>query len=291
VAQLLRATAQAQQAGPATALPLGVMWATRTPEPPVVASTATPANAATAMMVAAKATLSALTVGTYTPVPPDARTPTPEPTATPLPLLIPVTPPATSTPTPTPPAQLPRQLANGILFFSDREGQARLYAVDPATGQTLWVTKDWPHQVAQAQLGRSPDGKRVAYTQNDSDRVPQILVRDETYGSVHQITNGPARHYDAVWSPRGDLIAFVSQEPGNDEIYTIRPDGSDMRRLTENSWEWDKHPSWSPDGRQIVFWSNRETGRRQLWVMDADGRNQRRLLDSPYNDWDPIWVK
>jgi TolB protein len=267
------------------------MWATRTPEPPVVASTATPANAATAMMVAAKATLSALTVGTYTPVPPDARTPTPEPTATPLPLLIPVTPPATSTPTPTPPAQLPRQLANGILFFSDREGQARLYAVDPATGQTLWVTKDWPHQVAQALLGRSPDGKRVAYTQNDSDRVPQILVRDEAYSSVHQITNGPARHYDAVWSPRGDLIAFVSQEPGNDEIYTVRPDGSDMRRLTENSWEWDKHPSWSPDGRQIVFWSNRETGRRQLWVMDADGRNQRRLLDSPYNDWDPIWVK
>ena len=209
-----------------------MLVATVTPAAPVIASTPTPANAATAVMRAAEATLSALTVGTYTPVPLNAGTPTPEATETPLPLLIPVTPPATATPTPVLPGQLPRQLAGKILFFSDRDGQARLYALDPATGQTLWVTQNWPYLVAQARLGRSPDGKMAAYAENDNDRVPHILVRDEAYSSARQITFGKAWSYDPAWSPPGDLIAFVSQEPGNDEIYTIRPDGSDMRRLT-----------------------------------------------------------
>ena len=68
-------------------------------------------------------------------------------------------------------------------------------------------------------------------------------------------------------------------------------DGTDLKRLTINSWEWDKHPSWSPDGNQIVFWSNRDTGRRQLWIMNADGSNQRVMISSPYQDWDPIWLK
>jgi TolB protein len=94
-----------------------------------------------------------------------------------------------------------------------------------------------------------------------------------------------------VFSPRDNRIAFVSAESGNDEIYSINPDGSDMRRLTSNTWEWDKHPSWSSDGSQIVFWSNRDTGRRQLWVMNADGSNPHLLLKSTFNDWDPVWGK
>ncbi len=64
-----------------------------------------------------------------------------------------------------------------------------------------------------------------------------------------------------------------------------------MERLTFNAWEWDKHPSWSPDGSQIVFYSNRDTGRRQLWIMAADGAGQRNLSSNEYNDWDPVWVR
>jgi TolB protein len=97
--------------------------------------------------------------------------------------------------------------------------------------------------------------------------------------------------YDPVWSPRGDWIAYVSQEFGNDDIFTVSPQGSDKERLTFNDWEWDKHPTYSPDGSQIVFWSNRVTGRRQLWIMNADGSEQRVLLESPHNDWDPVWIK
>jgi TolB protein len=97
--------------------------------------------------------------------------------------------------------------------------------------------------------------------------------------------------YDPAWSPVSDEIAFVATESGNDEIWVIRRDGSQVRQLTRNEWEWDKHPSWSPDGQQIIFYSNR-TGNNQLWLMNKDGGEQRPLMDwTPYNDWDPVWIK
>jgi TolB protein len=61
--------------------------------------------------------------------------------------------------------------------------------------------------------------------------------------------------------------------------------------LTMNTWEWDKHPSWSPDGTQIVFYSNREGGHKQIWIMDADGSNQRNLSHDEFENWDPVWIR
>jgi TolB protein len=97
--------------------------------------------------------------------------------------------------------------------------------------------------------------------------------------------------YDPAWSPTGEWIAFVSSNPGNDEIYRITPDGSVVERLTNNNWEWDKHPTWSPDGSQIVFFSNRDVGRPQLWIMNANGSGQRNLLSSDDEDLYPVWTR
>jgi TolB protein len=304
-AQLLAATAQARERGTVTPLPFGIVVATTTPEAPVVASTPTPGNAATARANSVDATAVAITTGTFTPVPRGARTPTPGPTATPLPLIVAITPRPTPSPTPTPPGQAPRQLAGKILFRSDREGVERFYALDPATGRLYWITQAWPFEVAQSAEGRGSDGRRAEVqtvteiTSTDpytgawsgSRSTAAIFVLDDRYKTQKQITTMDRFSYDPAWSPGGEWIAFVSTEGGNDEIFLIRPDGSDLRRLTTNTWEWDKHPTWSPDGSQIVFWSNRESGRRQLWIMNADGSNPRELLESPYNDWDPIWVK
>jgi TolB protein len=82
-------------------------------------------------------------------------------------------------------------------------------------------------------------------------------------------------------------IAFVSERDGNAEIYTMRPDGSDLRRLTDNSAA-DTEPAWSPDGKGIAFVSDRD-GQPEIYRMDRDGQNQRRLTHSTGFSVGPAW--
>lgn len=80
---------------------------------------------------------------------------------------------------------------------------------------------------------------------------------------------------------------------GDPEIYTVAPDGSDLRRVTDNRLH-EHTPAWSPDRRQIVFGARPPMNRdpaldADLFVMDADGSNVRRLTRGPKLDGSPAW--
>lgn len=101
--------------------------------------------------------------------------------------------------------------------------------------------------------------------------VPAIVL---AFTSIASAQNDRAR-INASLSPDGSTKLFVTTEDGDAEIYTERPDGSQLRKLTNNDTI-DNYPSWSPDGKNIVFTSDR-SGQFQIHVMDADGQNVRQL--------------
>jgi dipeptidyl aminopeptidase/acylaminoacyl peptidase len=294
------ATAVATRVGTPTLLPFNAVVATPTDEPFIIVSTETPANRETALAYSAYATAVAVTTGTFTPIPPSAiratltrgPTGTPAPTATMLVQYVDqITPQAPPTPVPAAPQSIPLELKGKILFMSDRDGQARLFSLDPGSKRLAYVAENWPYEMAKSREGLARDGARAVVVAEDANRVPQVYVSDSQGGGQFPLTSGPASSYDAVWSPVSDRIAFVSEESGNPEIYTVNADGSDLRRLTVNETAADRHPSWSPNGQEILFMSGRIDGRPKLWIMNADGSNQRLFLESPHSDWDPVWEK
>ncbi len=313
-AERMTATAQAT---PYTGLDTPTPSATPTPLPPnwvtpvIITNTPAPENAATAAWQEQVATAQAIVLGTPTPLPVNLWTATPTnppPPPTPTPDLV-LYSDLTATPTPTvTPTGIPPVLRGKILFLSDRLGNPKgdLMVMDPDGGNVaVWAagSQDWVYRQAKAGQDRSPDGRfQVVVSEYRIDSFPdhkldhyELFIVPVTEGGnpqqLTQLTELNAMSYDAVWSPVEYRIAFVSAGSGGDEIYTIRPDASELTRLTFNDWEWDKHPSWSPDGSKLVFWSNRGTARRQIWIMNADGSDQRNLSNNEFNDWDPVWVK
>jgi hypothetical protein len=299
---------QATMVGTPTSTPSN--WVT----PIVVTSTPTPENEATAAYMAAWLTAAAMATGTATPTPRHMWTATPTATPTDTPVYIPleeITPtPVTPTPTFTPTA-IPTVLVGKIAFLTDRDGDTAVYIMNPDGSGLARLTNRWAYDMANIQDTISPDGQNRVLVQ-DIQNVPQLIMQPLYGGDSWRITYSAFACYHPSWSPDGGYIAFVSQCSGhwavadpndeavstligqgiiNDDIYLKPIHGVGFQRLTDNRWEFDKHPSWSPDGMQIVFWSNRETGHAQIWVMDADGRNPHNLSNDPYNNWDPVWIK
>ena len=291
-ARVLAATAVAERGMPIPTWPYNGVPAI------YVYATPTPGNQATALALSHDEGAAISATGTPTPTPWNlvVITRVPPPTPTPIPLVVSA---SDITPTPTPTAtrdvtdQDMAQFRNKIVFLSDRTGNTQTWVMDPAGTILSLVTDERIHQFAQDNLlAYSPDGKEQAIVQLDGNGTLQIKIYSLEYHSARQITTfASGISYDPAWSPRGDELAFVSSNTGGDEIYTTDPAGTITKRLTFNTWEWDKHPSWSSDGSKLVFFSNRGSGRKQIWIMNADGSDQRNLSNNEYNDWDPIWIR
>ena len=93
----------------------------------------------------------------------------------------------------------------------------------------------------------SPDGRQIAFSYQG------VLYLTPVEGGVARpLTSGKSYASNPVWSPKGDKIAFASDRYGNFDIYTINPDGSDLRRLTTLSGS-EIPQTFTPAGDSIVF--------------------------------------
>ena len=116
----------------------------------------------------------------------------------------------------------------------------------------------------------SIDAGRIAFTRKFNNQK-DIYVVDFVTGKFTPLVATPAIDEYPSWSPDGSKIVFYSDMCGDREIFSIKDDGTELKRLT-NSQGIDEDPDWSPDGKQIVFRSERKgRGSSTILTMNADG--------------------
>ncbi|MGH7309463.1 MAG: Tol-Pal system beta propeller repeat protein TolB [Candidatus Rokuibacteriota bacterium] len=144
-----------------------------------------------------------------------------------------------------------------------KDGNPEIYVLTLATGVFRRLTR---HAGIDTDPSWSPSGRELAFV---SDRLgrPHVFVMDDEGASLRQITTG-GFHTQPRWSPRGDTIVFTIRE-GTHDLWAIAPDGSNARRLTSGPGD-SESASWAPNGRHILFQSNR-SGQWQIFAMQADG--------------------
>lgn len=142
----------------------------------------------------------------------------------------------------------------------------------------------------------SPDGNYIVFIsdrdkENSNAEVYRLNLAEalqSTDGSAEiNLTNSPGTDNEAVWSPDGTRIAFVSYRDEFGEIYVMNADGSTQTRLTFTPG-YDGQPAWSPDGTRLAFTSNR-SGLPEIYVMNADGSAQTRLTHDAGENLNPLW--
>ncbi|MBW7882106.1 MAG: SH3 domain-containing protein [Caldilineaceae bacterium] len=143
------------------------------------------------------------------------------------------------------------------------------------------------HSLAALSSARTPDWSASGIVYQSSDGL-QII--QDTDGATNQLVIFdpllPADQ-DPDWQPDAGRIAFQRQGASHWEIWAVNPNGSGLRALTQpkttlvDQLPSNVAPAYAPDGEHIVFLSNRDkdgsAGDWRLWVMDADGSNQRAL--------------
>lgn len=225
-----------------------------------------------------------------TPVAEPTATPTPTavqaPTATPTPL-----PPPSPTPEPTAPLAVAPPVAAAdipgrIAFHSDRTGDLEIWVMN-ANGTEPQQLTNTPGRDIEPDW--SPDGQTIVFSSNrDAEDDSQLYLMEADGGNQRRLMEFiAADQVGGRWSPDGEWIAFFTNFDGALDIYKVRPDGSELTRLTADASN-NFMPDWSPDGQRIVFVSERDRN-REIYVMNADGSNPVRLTDNFADDQRPRW--
>lgn len=125
----------------------------------------------------------------------------------------------------------------------------------------------------------------------DFDKFTDIFEADPDGGNLRRLTDAPGYDAEGGFSADGRFIVFCSQRDGHLQLYVMNADGSGVRKLTDAPNCYNGGPFFSPDGRRVIFRSDRkEKDRLQIYVINADGTGERAVTDKPtWVCWGPFW--
>jgi Tol biopolymer transport system component/DNA-binding winged helix-turn-helix (wHTH) protein len=165
-----------------------------------------------------------------------------------------------------------------VVYVSDATGNLELYLAGLASGSAeVALTKDGGQNTQPAW---SPDGQWIAY---HSRKRGGIWIVQSTGGVPQQVVEFGS---DPAWSPRGDELVFTSDAGGiatQSVLWLVRRDGTGRRALTHFGQPSGAHraPSWSHDGRRIVFVAAQGGWTNEIWTLDVPEVAMRRVAVAP----------
>ncbi|HTZ97504.1 MAG TPA: Tol-Pal system beta propeller repeat protein TolB [Terriglobales bacterium] len=175
-----------------------------------------------------------------------------------------------------------------LAFSSSRSGDPDIYVVDQSGTNLKRLTNYKMPDVSP--VWNPKTGAQIAWVSGRTD-LPQIYIMGSDGTNVQRMTD-QGYAVSPAWSPNGQFLAiswirhYGPGAPGAWDIYLMDIASKQFVQLTHDGGKND-FPSWSPDGRHVVFQSSR-SGSEQIWTMLADGTNQKQLTVSGSNT-QPNW--
>ncbi|MDR0631488.1 MAG: Tol-Pal system protein TolB [Holosporales bacterium] len=175
---------------------------------------------------------------------------------------------------------------HSICFSLIVNGKSAIYTMNIVDGRIRRLTD---HMAIDTSPAYAPDGRSIVFTSDRSGRE-KIYIMGVDGSNVRRVTLGDGKYSQPVFSPRGDFIAFSKQIGNQFFIGVIRPNGTEERLIIQGYLA--EEPSWSPNGRYIVFiWQDRQGRPQSICKMDLTGffmqkmNTQREARDC---SWSPL---
>ncbi|MBI1259246.1 MAG: hypothetical protein GC204_17405, partial [Chloroflexi bacterium] len=160
-----------------------------------------------------------------------------------------------------------------LVFSTNDSGALEIAQINPDGSGFQSLTNNGARNIDPSY---SPDGKLIIFSSDvNSPGFSEIYTMTNFGGELTQLTDVP-NSYSPVYSPDQTKIAYINDQQGDGDIYVMDADGQRPTLLTidDNGAE-DHNPAWSPDGRWILFATNRDSGDQFRWyAIDMQGNSQ-----------------
>lgn len=163
-----------------------------------------------------------------------------------------------------------------LLAVRDFDGNAEIVLLDRSGTVVRQLTDHWGIDVSPSW---APDGRRFTFCSSRGGS-PQIYVMDVDGTTPKRVSFRGNYNTSPAWSPKGDGIAYATRVGGGFQVIVISPEGNDAVALPGGG----EDPSWSPDGRYLVY-----ANRGRLMMGDRNGKIAKELTHGNAGDSSPAW--